>query len=84
MLSKYMFDYDFQGSDLLQTSLRDPSDRVSQATQKVFLPSFAMWASELGRLETDLIQYFVVKLEGLVKVSIILRQYSLGLDFDFV
>ena len=52
----------------MQASLRDSSERVAQVAQKVFLPAFAMWAAEIGRLDTDLVQRFVDKLEDLVRV----------------
>ena len=57
-----------QGTELLTDALGDLSGRVLAATQQVFLPSFAMWASEIGRLQSDLLQLFVDKMEKLALV----------------
>ena len=57
-----------QGCQLLFTSLLDTSEQVFSAVQRVFLPAFAMWAQELGKLEVDLVQSLLDRLEGLVKV----------------
>lgn len=49
------------------SALNDPSDRVVTAAQLVFLPSFALWAYELGKLEHDLANVLLRKMEELVK-----------------
>ena len=56
-----------QAFDLLQISLRDPSERVQRSALQVFLPSFAAWAYELGRLEHQLLHAMLRDLEDLVK-----------------
>ena len=58
---------------MLQASLRDSSERVAQVAQRIFLPAFAMWAAEISRLDTELVQKFVDKLEDLVKVRFFCR-----------
>ena len=50
-------------------TLSDGSEKVVSAAHQVFLPSFAMWALELGRIESDIVSYFVQKLDNLVEVS---------------
>jgi hypothetical protein len=57
----------FQAFDLLQISLRDPSEKVQRTALHVFLPSFAAWAYELGRLEHQLVHAMLRDLEDLVK-----------------
>ena len=57
----------FQGCDLLKTSLRDNSERVVTSAQQILLPSFAVWAHELGRLEHSLMHTILRDLEELVK-----------------
>ena len=56
-----------QAFDLLQISLRDPSEKVQRSALQVFLPSFAAWAYELGRLEHQLVHAMLRDLEDLVK-----------------
>ncbi len=53
---------------MLYSCLSDSSERVLQCANQVFLPSFAMWALELGRLQSELLQSLIHKIEGLVKV----------------
>ena len=55
--------------ELLLRSLHDSTDKVVATAEHIFLPSFGMWAMELGRLETGLIQAFVDKIANLVNVS---------------
>ena len=57
----------FQGCDLLKTALRDNSERVVTSAQQILLPSFAVWAHELGRLEHSLLHTVLRDLEELVK-----------------
>jgi len=52
---------------MLKTALKDHSERVIMAAQQVFLPSFALWAKELDKLEHFLINVIVKDLEELVK-----------------
>ena len=56
-----------QGSDLLKTALRDNSERVVTSAQQILLPSFAVWAHELGKLEHNLLHTILRDLEELVK-----------------
>lgn len=58
--------------ELLLRSLSDVSDKVVSTASNVFLPSFGMWAMELGRLDTSLVQAFVDKISYLVNVSILI------------
>ncbi|XP_076470808.1 RAB11-binding protein RELCH homolog isoform X2 [Babylonia areolata] len=54
-----------QAFDLLQISLRDPAEKVQRSALQVFLPSFAAWAYELGRLEHQLVHAMLRDLEDL-------------------
>ncbi|KAK7505693.1 hypothetical protein BaRGS_00002964 [Batillaria attramentaria] len=54
-----------QAFDLLQISLRDPSEKVQRTALHVFLPSFAAWAYELGRLEHQLVHAMLRDLEDI-------------------
>lgn len=56
-----------QGCELLWTSLKDPSERVVMTALHVFLPSLAVWADELDKLQHSLIHSVVRDLEELVK-----------------
>ncbi|XP_070574126.1 RAB11-binding protein RELCH homolog isoform X2 [Ptychodera flava] len=69
IITAYIDDTDkyTQGCELLLTALRDSSDMVVNAAQTVYLPSFAMWAYELDKLESDLCALFVKKIEQCVK-----------------
>ncbi|KAJ8302481.1 hypothetical protein KUTeg_018877 [Tegillarca granosa] len=58
-----------QAYELLKSALKDSSERVVMATQHVFLPSFASWAFELGKLEHNLIHSVIKDLEELVKAT---------------
>ena len=58
-----------QVCQLMLGTLSDASEKVMLAAHQVFLPSFAMWALELGRIESDIVSYFVQKLDNLVEVS---------------
>ena len=49
--------------------MNDTSERVVLAVYDVLLPSLAMWSLELGRLQNELVQIFVSKMEELVSVS---------------
>ncbi|XP_021379245.1 lisH domain and HEAT repeat-containing protein KIAA1468 homolog, partial [Mizuhopecten yessoensis] len=55
-----------QGFELLQTALKDNSERVITAAQQVFLPAFAVWAQELDKLEHNLINTILKDLEELL------------------
>lgn len=52
---------------LLFTTLNDPSERVIRAVEQVFLPSLAMWAMELERLEITFVQAFLDSIEKVVQ-----------------
>ena len=49
--------------------LRDQSERVQQVTVQVFLPSFSLWAWELGRFPEQFLVIFVEQLERLLQVG---------------
>lgn len=57
----------FQGFELLKISLNDDSEKVCCAARQVFLPSFALWAVHLHKLEYELLHSFLRELEDLVK-----------------
>ena len=57
-----------QGQQLLLASL-DSVDQVVTAAQQVFLPAMAVWATELGKMESDLIPTFLNRINSLVKVG---------------
>ena len=61
-----------QVCQLMLDTLSDVSEKVTSAVHQVFLPSFAMWALELGRVESDIVSYYVRKLDNLVEVNNIL------------
>ncbi|XP_067652799.1 RAB11-binding protein RELCH homolog [Haliotis asinina] len=63
-----------QGSELLKIGLRDSSEKVQQATLHVFLPSFAAWAYELGRLEHELLHSVLRDLEEIVKGALLIQK----------
>lgn len=52
---------------LLFTTLNDSSERVIRALEQVFLPSLAMWAMELERLEMNFVQAFLDSIEKVVQ-----------------
>ncbi|OWF38039.1 hypothetical protein KP79_PYT14357 [Mizuhopecten yessoensis] len=58
-----------QGFELLQTALKDNSERVITAAQQVFLPAFAVWAQELDKLEHNLINTILKDLEELCALA---------------
>jgi len=51
---------------LLFSALNDPSDRVLDAVKQIFLPSLAVWAMNLGRLETSLLSSLIDRIEKVV------------------
>ena len=51
---------------LLFSALNDPSDRVLDAVKQIFLPSLAVWAMNLGRLETCLLSSLIDRIEKVV------------------
>lgn len=59
----------WQGFELLQSALGDPSERVVSATHQVFLPAYAAWTTELGNLQSHLIPTLLNKIEKLLRVS---------------
>lgn len=61
-----------QGCQLLFSSLVDSSEQVAKAVRAVFLPAFAVWAQELGRLESNFVQSLLDRLDGLIRVSALL------------
>ncbi|KAJ7408741.1 hypothetical protein WISP_118830 [Willisornis vidua] len=63
-----------QGFELLLSALGDPSERVVSATHQVFLPAYAAWTTELGKLQFHLIPTLLNKIEKL------LREGEHGLD----
>ncbi|CAC5412344.1 RAB11-binding protein RELCH,RAB11-binding protein RELCH homolog [Mytilus coruscus] len=54
-----------QGYELLKMALKDTSEKVVIATQHVFLPSFAMWACDLDKLQHNLIHSILRDLEDM-------------------
>uniref|UniRef100_UPI00398F2259 RAB11-binding protein RELCH homolog isoform X2 n=1 Tax=Pristiophorus japonicus TaxID=55135 RepID=UPI00398F2259 len=63
-----------QGFELQMSALNDPSERVINATHQVFLPAFAAWTTELGKLQSHLIPTLLSNIEK------ILRDGEHGLD----
>ncbi|KAL4235190.1 hypothetical protein ACF0H5_006828 [Mactra antiquata] len=59
-----------QVSELLKTALKDTSEKVVMSAKQIFLPSFAMWAYELDKLEHSLLHSILRDLEELVKAAI--------------
>ena len=51
---------------LFRRLLVDPSQRVRDAVRHVFLPSLAVWALDVGRLESSLLSTFVDRVENVV------------------
>jgi len=54
---------------LLFSALNDSSERVLDAVKHIFLPSLAMWAMNLGRLESSLLSSFIDRIEKVVDPS---------------
>ncbi|GCB73903.1 hypothetical protein scyTo_0002985, partial [Scyliorhinus torazame] len=63
-----------QGFELQMSALNDPSERVINATHQVFLPAFAAWTTELGKLQSHLIPTLLINIDK------ILRDGEHGLD----
>ncbi|XP_025114881.1 lisH domain and HEAT repeat-containing protein KIAA1468-like isoform X4 [Pomacea canaliculata] len=63
-----------QAYDLLQISLRDPSEKVQHTALQILLPSFAIWSFELGRLEHQLVHSTLRDLEDIVKGALALQK----------
>ncbi|XP_062925715.1 RAB11-binding protein RELCH homolog isoform X2 [Mobula hypostoma] len=63
-----------QGFELQMSALSDPSERVINATHQVFLPAFAAWTTELGKLQSHLIPTLLSNIDK------ILRDGEHGLD----
>ncbi|GAB1600715.1 RAB11-binding protein RELCH homolog isoform X1 [Argonauta hians] len=63
-----------QGFELLKTSLNDDSEKVCCAARQVFLPSFALWAVHLQKLEYELFHSFLRELEDLVKGALAVQK----------
>ena len=51
---------------LLFSALNDSSERVLDAVKHIFLPSLAVWAMNLGRLESSLLSTFIDRIEKVV------------------
>lgn len=66
-INAHVFCFLFQGYELLKTSLNDSAEKVCTSARQVFLPSFALWAVELHRLEHNLLHSILGDLEDLVK-----------------
>lgn len=58
--------YQLTESLLFATLLTDSSDRVLDALRTIFLPSLAVWAMNIGRLESSLLSLFVDRVEKTV------------------
>ncbi|KAJ8413477.1 hypothetical protein AAFF_G00094730 [Aldrovandia affinis] len=56
-----------QGFELVLLSLGDPSERVVCAIHQVFIPAFAAWTSELGKLQSQLFPSLLSRIERLLK-----------------
>ena len=52
-------------------ALNDSSQIVSTAALTVLLPALAAWSYELGRLESDVISYFLSQLSTCIKVNLL-------------
>ncbi|XP_052822976.1 RAB11-binding protein RELCH homolog isoform X2 [Octopus bimaculoides] len=63
-----------QGFELLKISLNDDSEKVCCAARQVFLPSFALWAVHLHKLEYELLHSFLRELEDLVKSALAVQK----------
>lgn len=50
-------------------TLFDSSEKVAKTSGEIFLPSFAVWSQDLGRLESHLFASLITNLEGALKVS---------------
>lgn len=59
-----------QGYELLKTSLNDPAEKVCTSARQVFLPSFALWAVELHKLEHNLLHSILGDLEDLGALAV--------------
>ena len=59
----------WQCLELVLTSLDDISDKVVTMGQQMLLPVFALWAVELGRLETDLLITFIQRMDDLIQAA---------------
>ena len=57
----------YQSTEVLVFSaLNDSSDRVLDAVRQIFLPSLAVWAMNVGRLESSLLSSFIDRIEKVV------------------
>ena len=71
-----------QASELLNTALKDSAERVVQIAQHVFLPTLAIWAMEIGTLQSMLIKSFMKQMDSILMVCkknfdlILLQQIS--------
>ena len=54
---------------LLFSALNDSSDRVLEAVRQIFLPSLAVWAMNLGHLESSLLSSFIDRVEKIVDMT---------------
>ena len=58
-----------QGLNLLLSCLKDSSEHVLLVTSHIFLPSFSMWAWELGKFPEEFLQLFVDQLDKILQVN---------------
>uniref|UniRef100_A0A914X366 HEAT repeat protein n=1 Tax=Plectus sambesii TaxID=2011161 RepID=A0A914X366_9BILA len=58
-----------QVSNVVQRALTDSSQKVIQSAQSVLLPSFAVWAESIGKLQLGVAALFVRKLLQLLQTS---------------
>lgn len=56
-------------------TLSDSSERVSQASQSVLLPSLADWAMDLDKLDSHLVPSILSRIESALDVRNILPIY---------
>jgi len=56
-----------QAYELLVDTLFDSSEKVATTAGEVFLPSFASWSQDLGRLESHLLTSLICNLENTLK-----------------
>ncbi|XP_069766976.1 RAB11-binding protein RELCH homolog isoform X4 [Narcine bancroftii] len=69
IIMAYIDDSDkyLQGFELQMSALSDPSERVINATHQVFLPAFAAWTTELGKLQSHLIPTLLNNIEKIIR-----------------
>ena len=65
-----------QAYELLVETLFDASEKVAKTSREVFLPSFAIWAQDLDRVESHLFTSLVSNLENTLKVQCMLNVWK--------